>query len=57
MINSTKCIFCGKNMATKLELELRSCHNCVIVSLMKGLGMTIQKPKVTIILKTKKNKE
>jgi hypothetical protein len=57
MINSTKCIFCGKNMVSKLELELRSCHNCVIVSLMKRHGMTIKKPKVPIIVNTKKVNE
>ncbi len=44
-------------MATKLELELRSCHNCVIVSLMKRHGMTIKRPKAPIIVNTKKVKE
>jgi hypothetical protein len=44
-------------MATKLELELRSCHNCVIVSLMKRHGMTIKRPKTPIIVNTKKIKE
>jgi len=56
MINSTKCIFCGKNMATKLELELRSCHNCVIVSLMNRDGITIKRPKTPIIVNTNKTK-
>ncbi len=57
MINITMCIFCGKNMSSKLELELRSCHNCVIVSLMKRHGMTIKRPKTPIIGNTKKVKE
>jgi hypothetical protein len=54
MINSTKCIFCKKNMKSKLEMELRTCHNCVIITLMKRHGMTVKKPKAPIFINTKK---
>jgi hypothetical protein len=53
----SKCIFCGKQTVNKLELELRSCHNCVIVSLMKRHKMTIKRPKTPIIINTKRVKE